>query len=277
MMSKESLRSVALPFAFALGEIAYHAFAFDQREYFATSILEQLMFYSAITTVPQMFLKSVTEKRRDEAAWLPMLEQLQRERPLHKPVVLRTSKDSDFFGFSLGHNLGTLGDAVILVPPDSANLTDEERFFILAHEYSHLLNNDCIEAPFYAAAAQLLAGGIFYFTADPNAFRIVNALKFGMLMKAVSTVTSLLISQKNERRADHTAFTFDQDRSRKGAISLFEKAQKNHKNFRSSPERTVFNSALKKLFIRPNGDYLRDIKHPFLSTRIKYARRQPSK
>lgn len=127
--------------------------------------------------------------------------------------------------------------------------------FIVAHELSHIKNNDLLTIPgigFLVALSSSIA---------LSTLGLISFIPHVLAVVFITHIATAVFSQYREKIADQTALTICTKEEKEGAIQIFEAMQKEQLKIRNE-------NMLGKLFISDAGEDRLDIMHPSLASRI---------
>jgi hypothetical protein len=199
-------------------------------------------------------------------SWKKHLEILQQQHPIEKPVYLALTDKAT--PSCLGSEKWPCKQIIINVPKENTlQLTDEEKLFTIAHEYSHALLNDGLYSLLTTCLMQIGAACVFLAFSSSDTDVIVRSIQFGFLLKGVKETTHFIQCKYWEGRVDARALEFTPQKAiSQGGVLFFERMRLYFQAYRSQPENTLFDSLRKKLLFFPNGNYLLD-DHPLTTSR----------
>ena len=160
-------------------------------------------------------------------------------------------------GTAYGTNFFTKGDAAIGVAT-GFNKTDKDACrFVIKHEISHIIYNDCFTTRFVPAVCTTAAAIFTTFTRRGSMLRITLATATA----AIGILSYTAFSRYCEGKADDFAIAESSNEELKGGRRFFLSLQADHKKRR----KTIWD----KIRYSSSGEYRLDIEHPSLDSRIK--------
>ena len=222
--------------------------------------------------VTDLFWKDCPPEERlpqERRAWIEQtVQRLAREAQISRPVQVFESKEC-YAAIARGGS-GIWGGAprIIVQPEFVQKLSDETLEFVLAHEVSHLKNNDIVKISWLgtlvgAISAAVLAifnpGFIPSILSNPSRFNI--GLCYFTAGSVSQLISKVFYIRQTESRADSEGFAFCSESGKRGAIPFFE-----HMRRENIKQREGW---FTRMTVTPDGENLIDIGHPLISRRIQ--------
>jgi Zn-dependent protease with chaperone function len=199
---------------------------------------------------------------------------------INKPITIMEKKCS-----SIAEAQGVAwfsGRAGIIIDPGVANAIPEEQLeFLIAHELSHIKNNDnvsfgvvpgivtilthlAIKVLFPSLKAFIIPSPVEIFV--PATIQLPRRNLASIIADLVSVTFSIFFYRWREKSADKLGFSICSDAGQKAAPQFFDLIKRGNIWHRNSEEASLFT----KMFITEDGENMIDIGHPWLKDRIKY-------
>lgn len=174
----------------------------------------------------------------------------------------------NFFGVRAGIIIDPAvfdADYFFKIPEDYMGLTDDQQRFILAHEISHIKNNDVLKISFAAAIASVISAIALSLLFAPISVPVLTVITIASLI--IGMATFLFVSQKCELKADREAFNIIENKQE--IIDNFQLILQDQIEYRNSDEGNLIAKLYRKIIISPSGENRLDIAHPSIKRRIK--------
>lgn len=216
------------------------------------------------------FLSEATRKELEEK-----IKHLTDKMGIKKEIVLMELDGSLTSAEAMGCCL-LPGKAGIGIYPGFIEISEGEQEFILAHELSHIKNNDMLSSPIFSGFVHVIStvaiGILFPSTIVPFSSWLGYMGSYSPAVASgcfISIVAMIVFNRWREERADIAGFAACSDQGKKGALSVFQKKCGKNLTLRNDLFAPWYMILLKSLLISPKGDDRLDLLHPLLSSRIK--------
>lgn len=137
--------------------------------------------------------------------------------------------------------------------------------FIIAHELSHIKNNDLLTLPTAAIAAHLISS-ISLTLLLPKSPISKYANLIGSQM--IATIAFIATSRYRESKADQLGLTVCNKKEKTEALNLFKKVLKNNLKERNHKDNNILERLIFSLVYSETGENRLDVLHPSLASRI---------
>lgn len=158
----------------------------------------------------------------------------------------------------------------IAMDPELVNaMSTEETEFVLSHELAHIKTNDTLwlgVVPAMVHAIMTISIRILIPAAALNTAMVISP---SLLMSIIAYASFALFSRWREECADRLAFSICSDEAKKAAPLFFERMRKNNIAVRNGPASSSLLKYVRHFLITENGEFLADVLHPSLKTRIR--------
>jgi len=185
---------------------------------------------------------------------------------------------------ALGSNVFPNKAGIAIDPNLLKEMPFDMQEFVLAHELSHIKNNDLIKVNLYAgivAAIVTAVAGILFPSLN------VRFSKRGMALSGYTSPAAIIgsfvglyafvfFSKKYEEAADKMAFSVCSKEAQLEGINFFKICQEYHISNRKEID-SLLAKIWNKMMYTSEGDFRLDILHPSLSKRIQYLQLELSK
>lgn len=169
--------------------------------------------------------------------------------------------------------------AGLAIDPDwIGNLSEAEHEFILAHELSHIKQNDVMWLGIASGVVGVITtlamcilfpwSATYYFSEVALAILTITS-PAALTGQFVSIIACAFFSQWMEKRADKLAMTVCSESARKSAPALIKRAMQDQIEHRNK-EGNCLSMLWRRCLINEDGDVRIDIFHPSCSSRIDY-------
>lgn len=146
--------------------------------------------------------------------------------------------------------------------------------FVIAHEISHIKNNDHFTALLITGIVHTVTTISIHILFPYSKHSILSAvvtavapMQIGLL---AATIAFVIVMRWQEERADKTAMAICTKEEIQEGANWFKSHITKHLEYRNEKELTFFDSLWRKIKFDSIGNYRLDILHPPLTTRVKY-------